>query len=199
MQFLKQNTACTIMFGPFCDKSDGVTLKTDATTISDIDHASTGIFLSKAGGTAAIRHATVTASVADAYGMMKVTLDATDTNTLGMLDVLFAKAATYLPVHKSFMVVPANVHEILVSIGFAVATGVVTTGSSTTSIVTSSVTPTAGVTDQYKGRIVIFDNDTTTANLRGQATDITASSNAGVLTVSDLTTAPASGDKFKIY
>jgi hypothetical protein len=114
-QLLKQSTAATIMFGPFVDKTDGVTLKTDATTITDIDHASTGIFLSKAGGTAAIRHATVTASVADAYGMMKVTLDTTDTNTLGRLDVLFAKAATYLPVHKSFMVVPANVFDSLVS------------------------------------------------------------------------------------
>jgi hypothetical protein len=114
-QLLKQSTAVTIMFGPFVDKTDGVTLKTDSTTITDIDHASTGIFLSKNGGTAAIRHATVTASVADAYGMMKVTLDTTDTNTLGTLDVLFAKAATYLPVFKRFMVVPANVYESLVA------------------------------------------------------------------------------------
>lgn len=109
--FLKQSTACTIMFGPFVDKADGVTLKTDATTITDIDHASTGIFLSKAGAAAAIRHASVTASVADAYGMMKVTLDTTDMGTLGTLDVLFAKAATYLPVSKRFMVLPANVYD----------------------------------------------------------------------------------------
>lgn len=111
MEFLKQSTACTIMFGPFVDKTDAVTLKTDATTITDIDHASTGIFLSKAGATAAIRHATVTASVADAYGMMKVTLDTTDTNTVGRLDVLFAKAATYLPVHKHFFVLPAAIYD----------------------------------------------------------------------------------------
>lgn len=103
------------MFGPFVDKADGVTLKTDSTTITDIDHATTGIFLSKAGAAAAVRHATVTASVADAYGMMKVTLDTTDTGTLGTLDVLFAKAATYLPVHKQFMVLPANIFDSLVS------------------------------------------------------------------------------------
>lgn len=112
-QFLKEDTAATIMFGPFVDKDDGVTLKTDATTITDIDHATTGIFLSKNGGTAAVRHQSVTASVADAYGMMKVTLDTTDTNTAGTLDVLFAKAATYLPVHKTFMVVNANVFDSL--------------------------------------------------------------------------------------
>jgi len=111
VQFLKHNAAATIMFGPFVDKTDGVTLKTDATTITDIDHATTGIFLSKAGAAAAIRHQNVTASVADAYGMMKVTLDTTDLNALGTLDVLFAKAATYLPVHKVFMVVPASVYD----------------------------------------------------------------------------------------
>jgi hypothetical protein len=111
MQYLKHNAAATIMLGPFVDKTDGVTLKTDATTITDIDHATTGIFLSKAGGAAEVRHQNVTASVADAYGMMKVTLDTTDTNTIGMLDVLFAKAATYLPVHKQFMVLPASVYD----------------------------------------------------------------------------------------
>jgi hypothetical protein len=113
MLYLKQSTAATIMFGPFVSSTDGVTLKTDSTTITDIDHASTGIFLSKAGAAAAIRHATVTASVADAYGMMKVTLDTTDTGTVGTLDVLFAKAATYLPVHKSFEVLPAQVYDSL--------------------------------------------------------------------------------------
>jgi len=112
MRFLKQSTSQTIMFGPFVDKTDGVTLKTDATTITDIDHATTGIFLSKNGGTAAIRYQTSkVASVADAYGMMNVTLLATDTNTVGRLDVLFAKAATYLPVHASYTVLPANVYD----------------------------------------------------------------------------------------
>lgn len=113
MKFLKQSTACTILFGVFVDKTDGVTLKTDSTTITDIDHASTGIFLSKNGGTAAVRHATVTASTAEAYGKMKVTLDTTDTNTCGRLDILYAKAATYLPVEDHYMVLPANVYDAL--------------------------------------------------------------------------------------
>ncbi len=113
-QFLKQSTAGTlIMFGPFVDKTDGVTLETGAGIITSIDHATTGIFLSKNGAAAAIRHQGVTASVLDAYGMFKVTLDATDTNTVGTLDVLMAEAATFLPVHKSFMVLPANVYDSL--------------------------------------------------------------------------------------
>lgn len=76
--------------------------------------------------------------------------------------------------------------------------GTVGAASTTTSIVTSSMTPAAAVMDQFLGRIVVFDKDTTTANLRGQATDITASSAAGVLTVTTLTTAPVSGDTFTI-
>lgn len=77
--------------------------------------------------------------------------------------------------------------------------GVVTTGATTTSIPTSSLDPAASATDQFKGRIVVFDRDTTTANLRGQATDITASTSGGVLTVTALSHSPVNGDKFKIY
>lgn len=80
----------------------------------------------------------------------------------------------------------------------AIVTGTVGSASTTTSIVTSALSPSAAVTDQFKGRIVIFDKDTTTANLRGQATDITGSSSGGVLTVSALTTAPVSTDTFTI-
>lgn len=77
-------------------------------------------------------------------------------------------------------------------------TGTVGTGSTTTSIVTSALNPAASVTDQYKGLILKFDDATTTAALRGQGTDITASTAAGVLTVTALTTAPVSGDIFTV-
>ena len=62
------------------------------------------------------------------------------------------------------------------------------------------MSPATSVADQVKGRIVIFDYDTTTAALRGQATDITASSASATptLTVTALTTAPVSGDTFTI-
>jgi hypothetical protein len=79
-----------------------------------------------------------------------------------------------------------------------IVTGTVGDASSTTSIVTSAIDPAAAVIDQFKGRIVIFSQGTTTANLRGQATDITASTALGVLTVTALTTAPVSGDTFTI-
>jgi hypothetical protein len=77
---------------------------------------------------------------------------------------------------------------------FGTASGVPTT----TSIPTSSLTPAASVDDQFKGLILKFRSDTTTAALRNQGTDITASTAAGVLTVTALTTAPVSGDTFTI-
>lgn len=79
-----------------------------------------------------------------------------------------------------------------------IVTGTVGAASTTTSIVTSALSPAAAVIDQFRGRIVTFDSATTTANLRGQSTDITTNTAAGVLTVTALTTAPVSGDTFTI-
>ena len=76
--------------------------------------------------------------------------------------------------------------------------GTVGASSTTTSIVTSALDPAAAVIDQYKGGIVTFDQGTTTANLRGQKTDITSNTALGVLTVTALTTAAVSGDTFTI-
>lgn len=80
----------------------------------------------------------------------------------------------------------------------AITIGTVGVGSTVTSIVTSSLDPAAAVQDQFKGLILAFDKDTTTGALRGQKTDITASTTGGVLTVTSLTTSPASGDTFTI-
>ena len=107
--WLKQSTAVVVSFGPFVDQADGVALETGL--VSALDHASTGILLSKNGGALTIRHANVTASTYDAYGNYCVTLDTTDTNTLGTLRMQFAAAASCLPVWQDFMVVPANVWD----------------------------------------------------------------------------------------
>lgn len=84
--------------------------------------------------------------------------------------------------------------------GAVIGVATVTTAASTTSIPTSACTPSGGVADQFKGRIIMFTSTTATAALRGQATDILASSNAAapVFTVTALTTSPASGDIFII-
>lgn len=74
------------------------------------------------------------------------------------------------------------------------------TAPTTSSFTPSSVSTEPSVLNQWRGRILVFDNDTTTAALRGQATDIVGSSAAALplLTLTPLTTAPASGDSFSI-
>jgi hypothetical protein len=104
--YLKQSTSVVINFGPFVDATDGKTLETGL--VSALDNATTGIMLSKNGGTLAVRHATVTASTYDAHGCYKVTLDTTDTGTLGSLRVIYTDAATCLPVWRDFTVVASS-------------------------------------------------------------------------------------------
>lgn len=76
----------------------------------------------------------------------------------------------------------------------------VATSPSTTSFTPSALDPPGNDEDQFQGAILVWDNDTITAGLRGQRTDITASSAAALplLTYTALTTAPASGDTFSI-
>jgi len=109
--FLKQSTSAVISFGPFVDEVDGVTLQIGLA--GALDHATTGIKLSKNGAAMAVRAATVTASVYDSYGNYRVTLNATDTGTVGTLRAQFVDATTNLPVWADFYIVPANIYDSL--------------------------------------------------------------------------------------
>jgi hypothetical protein len=116
-QWLRQSTSVVIPFGPVLDKTDGVTLEIAAGIIASLDHATTGIFLSKNGGAGTIRHQAVTATTYDSHGMFLVTLDATDTATLGRLRSFHSDPATYLEVWQDFMVVPANIWDAMFGTG----------------------------------------------------------------------------------
>jgi hypothetical protein len=84
----------------------------------------------------------------------------------------------------------------------ALARGTVGNASSTTSIVCSAIASPAsvGASGQFNGRTILFDADTTTTNLQGQATNITGNTTGATptFTVIALTTAPVSGDLFSI-
>lgn len=112
MFFLKQSTSAVVNLGPFVDITDGVTLETGLAT--NMDNATTGIRLSKNGAAYADRN-DATAPAYDAMGCYRITLDATDTNTLGRLRIIFEEAATCLPVWEDFSVLPANVYDSLFS------------------------------------------------------------------------------------
>lgn len=113
MIWLRQSTSVVISLGPFVLNSDGVTLVTNlvGTGANQTENTSTGIRIAKNGGAFAARHATAVASTYDAFGNYLVTLDTTDTGTLGALRIQFANGAAFCPVWMDFMIVPANVWD----------------------------------------------------------------------------------------
>jgi len=78
-----------------------------------------------------------------------------------------------------------------------ISSGVCGGGGSTVSVVAAIIDSFSTAANAYKGKYVVFANDTPTVALRGQAARITASTYDGViggtLTVDALTTAPAGG------
>lgn len=78
--------------------------------------------------------------------------------------------------------------------------GTVGTGSTTSSLVVGSIDLDAGSVDCWKGLVIKFSRDTTTAGLRGQGARITANTTGSTptITVTTLTDAPVSGDTFVI-
>jgi hypothetical protein len=86
-----------------------------------------------------------------------------------------------------------------------IVTGTVGSGSTTTAVVCASiVNPTSlNAAGQLIGRTLIFEGNTTTAALQGQAMTITASTTGSTPTISTsapgaLTTAPSAGDTFSV-
>lgn len=81
-----------------------------------------------------------------------------------------------------------------------IITGTVTIAATSTLIPFSAISPTLTVVDQLVGRVLIFKTDTTTAQLRGQAATITASTTDSISVSSSeaFTTAPANGDTFVV-
>jgi hypothetical protein len=81
----------------------------------------------------------------------------------------------------------------------AIAIGTVGTGSTTSVIVTSSLTPAAATINQFAGRIFTLITGTTTTNLKCQGSPILSMLADGTLTLtSQLSDAPVSGDLFCI-
>jgi len=107
MQFLKQGTAACVMLGPAVDNTDGFTPEVGL-TISSSD-----IRLSKEGSEFAAKNDSTSASHNE-YGWYEVTLDTTDTETIGRLDIA-ASATGAFPMWREFMVLPANVYDSLIS------------------------------------------------------------------------------------
>lgn len=107
MRFLRQSTSVDVPIGPFTDSTDGVTAETGL-TITQPD-----IRLKKNGGAWAQKNAAQTLSHEE-NGYYEVTLDATDTNTLGLLRLAVNESGAG-PVWEDFLVLPANVYDSLIA------------------------------------------------------------------------------------
>ena len=105
MMFLKQSTASqSVVIGPFVDSTDGVTAETGL-TISNTD-----IRLSKNGANIVAKNSG--GGTHDENGWYTITLDATDTNTVGRLQVHVAESGA-LPVFAEFQVLEEDIYDAL--------------------------------------------------------------------------------------
>jgi len=101
--WLKQSTAREIAMGPFVDQTDGFTAETGL-TIAQAD-----VRLKKNEGDWGQKNETTTL-VHEENGWYRCLLNATDTDTLGILMVAVNESGA-LPVWREFLVVPANVWD----------------------------------------------------------------------------------------
>lgn len=103
MKYLKQSTASqSVLLGPFVDDTDGTAAEISLTILN------TDIRLSKAGGNMAAKNSG--GGTHDELGYYTITLDATDTNTVGILQVV-CKMAGALVVEDTFHVLEEAVYD----------------------------------------------------------------------------------------
>lgn len=126
MMYLRQSTASqTVVIGPFVDSTDGVTAET-ALTIANTD-----IRLSKNGGNIVAKNSG--GGTHDEIGYYTITLDATDTNTVGMLQLMVAESGA-LPVYHEFIVLEEAVYDAMFASSAVGPLLASTTGSGLTAI-----------------------------------------------------------------
>jgi hypothetical protein len=141
--FLKLSTASQVVeLGPFLDDTDFKTVETGLTI------ANTDIKLRKHGGTTHVsKNSGGGTHIANGY--YYATLDATDTDTLGIID-LHVNVAGALPVFDRFMVMAANVYDAFVrGMGaYPVRTGTAQAGAAGSITLDASA---SAVSDFYEG------------------------------------------------
>jgi hypothetical protein len=141
--FLKQSTAVDVLLGPFVDEDDGKTAE-NALVISQGD-----VLLSK-NGQALTQKSDATACAFDSSGYYNCELDATDTNTLGILTVIVHESGA-LPVRLDF--------EVLSSANYTsfVETNMTTVSKNWAAAVVLVSTPAFGGTDSVLAADQAYD------------------------------------------
>lgn len=107
--FLKYNTSASVMIGEFIDDTDGKTAKSGLSLTPSV------IYLSKNGGAyTAKNQADNAVGDPNLVGWYRCSLNGTDTNALGMLQ-LAVHVSGALPVWDNWVVVPTNVYDSIVT------------------------------------------------------------------------------------
>lgn len=158
MLYLEQSQSATMRIGPFLDETDGKTAEV-ALAIAQAD-----IRLSKAGGDfAQVNHAQGGGNIVhDEFGWYILDLNATDTNTLGSLEIAIHEGGA-LPVWKEFTILAANVYDSLVGGGdnLDVALGNIAHGgaAATLTLLSAGITNGAGPALALSGTTAGLDID----------------------------------------
>lgn len=218
MQFIKADTGVKVVIGPFVDVTDGYTPETAVTLTGGGDNADEAELLKYDNATTVDISSHTWAALTGVDGYYHLTLTTSDTDTEGYLSIIVQNDSVHLPVKNDFMVVNANIYDSF----FAAATSDyldvnivqvngqpanvipgTCTGSPTATTIPTGLGTAYATNDALIGRVIIFDTDTTTAAMRGQAatiTDYAVSGATGTITVASgaLTSAPVSGDSFQI-
>lgn len=98
---LRQSTAVDILIGPFVDSTDGFTSEAALSPVVEVSK----------NGQALVAKNDATTPVYDSLGYYNCELDATDTNTVGTLDVVVEGSATALPVRVQCQVIEEQVYD----------------------------------------------------------------------------------------
>lgn len=160
MQYLKESTASqSVIIGPFVDDTDGNTAETGLTVNN------TDIRLSKNGGNIVAKNSG--GGTHDELGYYTITLDATDTNTVGRLQ-LAAHVSGALPVYHEFQVIETAVYDLIFASGADLHTAAISDIESALVIVKSDLVITTSDTaaiesavSDVESSLVILKSDTT--------------------------------------
>lgn len=149
---LRQNTAVTIPLGKFVDRTDGATAET-AMTVAQAD-----VLISKNGATFAQKNES-SASAHMQRGYYACALNATDTNTLGILTIDVDKSEA-LPVRQDYRVLPDYEYDAIY--GTKILRGILSYGTAQSATGTTIVLPAAETfgDDTLNGATVVAQGST---------------------------------------
>ena len=172
-QILRQSTAVDVLIGPFVDATNGKTAEAGLTI------AQANVRLSKNAQNIAQKNDSTTC-VYDEVGMYNCELDATDTDTIGTLDLIVDDSAALTVVNR-FQVLAPNAYDAVYGadsniltardVGQHLQDAILTVTSQTQFIMTNAITH----DDQYNNLVCTIEDVSTNTAVTRYVTDVVSS------------------------